>query len=207
MHRIALALALLLGTAAAAQAQAAPFCQPEQLPTFGPPLVALNDQIGGVMGDPLECLHPDPTTGDSVQQTSTGIAVIQQITNQPGFVSGYEHWTLTPGGVVYWVDPASSPPVGERPPMLDAIVNDAATRTGVDPSVVQVVRWQHVDWPDSSLGCPQPGVAYAQVIIPGWRIDVQVGNQALQYHTDAATRFVQCTGFQPRLPPIDAPAA
>src|SRR5207248_1652116 len=131
---------------------------------FAPQLIDLNDQIGGLMGDPLECLHPDPLTGDAIQQTTTGLAIMQASTNLPGFVSGEEHWQLTPGGVVYWTQPVAAPsPSVEQPAIVDTVVADAAQRLQIDPSQVQVLRWQHVDWPNSSLGCPQPGAVYLQV--------------------------------------------
>jgi hypothetical protein len=46
-------LALLSGHA---QAQPAPFCLDGQVPTLEPALMVLNEQIGGLLGDPLECL-------------------------------------------------------------------------------------------------------------------------------------------------------
>jgi hypothetical protein len=38
---------------------------------------------------------------------------------------------------------------------------------------VTVVDYEEVDWPDSSLGCPQPDMAYAQVITPGYKVIVE----------------------------------
>ncbi len=45
-------------------------------------------------------------------------------------------------------------------------------------------------WPDSSLGCPQPGMLYAPVQIPGWRIVVEVEGRPIAYHTDQMGRLV-----------------
>jgi hypothetical protein len=69
---------------------------------------------------------------------------------------------------------------------------DAATRTGTDVRNVQVVRVERKDWPDSALGCPRPGELYAQVITPGWLIEVRSGQMVFEYHTDAADGFVLC---------------
>jgi hypothetical protein len=48
------------------------------------------------------------------------------------------------------------------------------------------------EWPDSGLGCPQPGQLYLQVITPGWLIEVQGGGKIFEYHTDGDDRFVLC---------------
>jgi len=190
-----------------AHAQPAPYCLPGQVPAFEPGLSELNDQIGGLLGEPLECLHPDQDSGDSIQVTSTGLAVIQARTNLPGFVSGEEHWQLTPQGVVYWTEPAAvpAPPPSSigRPAIVDEVIADAAARLQVDPSEVQIQRWGHIQWPDSSLGCPQPGGVYLQVITPGWVVGVEAAGQTLEYHTDEAGHLAACNTLHPRVPPID----
>ncbi len=54
-------------------------------------------------------------------------------------------------------------------------------------------------WPDTSLGCPQKGMMYAQVITPGFRVVLAVNDQDYEYHTDNA-RVVLCS---PQLPWAD----
>ena len=46
-------------------------------------------------------------------------------------------------------------------------------------------------WEDASLGCPEPGVAYAQVVTAGWVIRLRHGGREYQYHADAE-RAVPC---------------
>ncbi len=41
-----------------------------------------------------------------------------------------------------------------------------------------------VEWNDTSLGCPMPGMAYAQVITPGFRLVFEYQGQQSEYHTD-----------------------
>jgi hypothetical protein len=79
------------------------------------------------------------------------------------------------------------------PPALQAVMTDAAKRTGSDARSVRVVRTEQKDWPDSSLGCPRAGEMYMQMITPGWLIEVQAGQRLLEYHTDAKDRFVLCS--------------
>lgn len=87
------------------------------------------------------------------------------------------------------------PPEAER--TLAAVRADAARRAGQDPSRVRLVGLEAVDWPDTSLGCPEPGKVYAQVVTPGYKIVVRVGETEYEYHTDRAGNFVLCVRGQP----------
>ena len=64
-----------------------------------------------------------------------------------------------------------------------ALANLAAT-LGIAPTAITVKVVEPVDWPDASLGCPQPGMMYAQVITPGFRIVLEVDGRSYEYHTD-----------------------
>ncbi len=68
--------------------------------------------------------------------------------------------------------------------VVAAAVADAAGRSGAPATAVRVVRVEARNWPDSSLGCPRPGMGYAQVITPGYLIVVEVAGQTLEYHAD-----------------------
>lgn len=108
---VVLALALLLGQpAAGAQAQAAPYCAPGTSPTFANGFATLKASLGAIMGDPVECEHNDGTSGDTLQQTTTGLAFWRKSTNTPTFTDGYRKWALTSRGLVAWVGTANDPP-------------------------------------------------------------------------------------------------
>ena len=54
-----------------------------------------------------------------------------------------------------------------------------ATRTlgehlGIDEQSVTLEEVVAVDWRDSSLGCPEPGRTYAQVVMSGYRVTLAV---------------------------------
>jgi hypothetical protein len=55
-----------------------------------------------------------------------------------------------------------------------------------------VERVESQEWPDASLGCPQQGMFYAQVITPGYVVVVAGGGKRLEYHTDTRDRAVFC---------------
>jgi heat shock protein HslJ len=69
---------------------------------------------------------------------------------------------------------------------------------GVDASAVTLQRVEAVEWRDSSLGCPQPGMNYLQVITPGYLIVLEAQGRSYEYHTNKSDRVVRCD--QPQAP-------
>jgi len=53
-----------------------------------------------------------------------------------------------------------------------------ATQLGVDITEISVVSSQEVQFNDSSLNCPQPGMMYAQVITEGYQVVVSAKEQS-----------------------------
>ncbi len=129
---VLLALALLLvQPAAGAQAQAAPYCAASASPRFANGFATLKASLGDVMGDPLECEHNDGTSGDVLQQTTTGLAFWRQSTNTPTFTDGYHKWALTSRGLVAWEGTANDPPATAR---SAGSTGNAAQGSGTRPS-------------------------------------------------------------------------
>ena len=48
---------------------------------------------------------------------------------------------------------------------------------------LELVSDEPVQWEDTSLGCPQAGMVYAQVITPGHRITFRQGDDTYEVHT------------------------
>jgi len=83
---------------------------------------------------------------------------------------------------------------GEAPAaLLERIRADVVQRSGATRQEVVIVRDEAVVWPDGSLGCPEPGVAYLQVQIDGYWVVAQVGDMRYDYRVDAEGRFRLCT--------------
>ncbi len=59
---------------------------------------------------------------------------------------------------------------------------DLAARLGVPAGQISLLEFRAVIWPDSSLGCPQPGMAYLQVLTEGYLIRLGVGDQVYSFH-------------------------
>ncbi len=77
-------------------------------------------------------------------------------------------------------------------PAVMAAKRDLASRAGVAVEDVRIVEFQAVEWRDSSLGCPEPGKMYMQVITPGYRVVLEAGGQTYEYHTNQGNRAVLC---------------
>jgi hypothetical protein len=52
-----------------------------------------------------------------------------------------------------------------------------ADALGIESDGVRVVSTVFREFPDGSLGCPQPGMAYGQVISPGYQVLVEAGGR------------------------------
>lgn len=78
-------------------------------------------------------------------------------------------------------------------PLLPLVLADAATVLSIPESELEVVSIETQEWPDASLGCPQPDGIYAQVITPGYLIIITGAGQQLEYHTDTTETFVLCS--------------
>ncbi|WP_322813990.1 hypothetical protein [Chloroflexus sp.] len=94
--------------------------------------------------------------------------------------------------------------------LIDQAKQDLAQRLGVDVSAVEVTQVAAVTWPDGSLGCPRPGMAYIQVLIDGLFVQLRVGDQLYNYHGDGRQPLFLCDAqFGPQsqrpLPPRNAP--
>lgn len=99
---------------------------------------------------------------------------------------------------------APAGPPGEAIPSADvprevrrAVVADAAKRFKVAESAVVLTQSEKVTWSDASLGCPEPGRMYAQMLVEGFRIVAKTVEGSLTYNTDSGGRVTLC-GAAPR---------
>ncbi len=76
--------------------------------------------------------------------------------------------------------------------MRDQVTIALAEHLGVDLEDISVADISPMEWPDASLGCPAPDQMYAQVITPGFRIELEVDGESYTYHTDAGGSLILC---------------
>ena len=77
------------------------------------------------------------------------------------------------------------------PQSAASAVQTLADQLNVQPDAVEVVNIEAVDWPDSCLGVSNPGEMCAQVITPGYRIQLKAGGQTYEVHTDQSGKSVR----------------
>jgi hypothetical protein len=100
-----------------------------------------------------------------------------------------------------------TPPVtGEVPAgILDAIFKDVAGRTGAALEDITVIQAQAVVWGDGSLGCPQPGMEYTQVLVNGYWVVLEVDGKPYDYRATSRGSFFLCEGGSSPVSPGSSP--
>jgi hypothetical protein len=96
--------------------------------------------------------------------------------------------------------PATMPPVpptaGVDPALqsyVDLAKADLAARVQLPVGgTIDVLTAMVVTWPDASLGCPKPGMAYAQVLVDGSLIVLRAGDKDYAYHAGGSTKPFLC---------------
>lgn len=66
--------------------------------------------------------------------------------------------------------------------LIDKAKSDLAQRTGIGADEIILHQYMLVTWSDASLGCPKPGMEYAQVLVDGYQIMLQAGLGIYNYH-------------------------
>ena len=89
--------------------------------------------------------------------------------------------------------PAGSGTSGLPATITDPIIVDVAGLAGVAIDGVTVVSAEAVTFPDGSLGCPEPGMAYSQVVTDGYKIVLTAGGKTYDYRGTGPGTFRRCT--------------
>lgn len=84
------------------------------------------------------------------------------------------------------------PPTSNLDHLTQLAIADLAQRLELEPNLVNGIETQPVIWSDYSLGCPQPGVMYAQVRVAGYLIELEANGEIYKYHTDANRQVIFC---------------
>ncbi len=87
-----------------------------------------------------------------------------------------------------------------RNPQLTQAIEDLAQRESISSTEIEVISVEEVVWPDSSLGCPQPGMRYRQVLQDGMRIILQAGGRQYAYHSGGKRAPFLCKHKSSKVP-------
>ena len=72
-------------------------------------------------------------------------------------------------------------------------IKDLAQKLPIDETEIRVISIEETNWPDTSLGCPEKGKFYNQIITPGLFITLGVKDNAYTYHA-GLQRVIACDG-------------
>jgi hypothetical protein len=82
----------------------------------------------------------------------------------------------TPQGAPQMTPSPPTPVHAQLQNIIDLARADLAQRLAVLVDDITLVEAANVVWPDSSLGCPEKGMAYAQVLTPGYLVLLEHGS-------------------------------
>jgi hypothetical protein len=84
--------------------------------------------------------------------------------------------------------------------LVEQATQDLAERLSISVDQIELVEAREVIWPNGSLGCPQPGMMYAEVLTPGYLILLNAGNWNYKYHAGKGTEVFLCENPTPPVP-------
>jgi hypothetical protein len=98
--------------------------------------------------------------------------------------------------------PTPSPVTGEVPADVVARGRAAvAAAAGAEAaSTAELVVASAVTWPDGSLGCPEPGLVYPQMVTPGYHLVFATGDAQYDVRASEAGEVRLCQRGGPRAP-------
>ena len=95
-------------------------------------------------------------------------------------------------------DPPLTIPKSPGPPaLIESAKADLAQRLSIPASQIKVIGTKEATWPDASLGCPQPGIVYAQIPTPGYLVILEVARNEYEYHVGIHGNVLYCENPTP----------
>ena len=105
------------------------------------------------------------------------------------------------GAATPMTQPPSTPSDLTLQGLIQKTKEDLAHRLSISIAQISFVEATEVEWSDSSLGCPQPDMAYLEVITPGYRILLEANAQVYEYHSNRDTFVILCENPNPLISP------
>ena len=152
------------------------------------------------------CAQPgEITTPPAIQPTLPLVTIQPTQTGAPATLStpvnlqgqGFPPGQSTP-------TPFPTPAALASQSQVERAKQDLAVRLSISADQIVLTDFQEITWPDSSLGCPQPGMAYTQVTVDGISIQLQVGDRVYSYHGNGSQPPFLCERVGP-IGPMEPP--
>jgi len=87
---------------------------------------------------------------------------------------------------------------------IEGAKSDLAQQLDIEPDQIDVLSVEEKEFSDASLGVPEPGKTYAQVITPGYVIQLEVNDQTYRYHASEQKVVLVPPESTPTAPPPTA---
>lgn len=58
---------------------------------------------------------------------------------------------------------------------------DLSKRLNIEPELIEVIASEECTWGDASLGFPDPGMSYAQILVSGYRVVLRAAGGTFEY--------------------------
>lgn len=68
--------------------------------------------------------------------------------------------------------------------LIELAADALSDHLGAPAQAIGFLGLERVDWSDASLGCPEPDESYAQVLVPGFKLQFSYEGQIYTLHTD-----------------------
>jgi hypothetical protein len=98
----------------------------------------------------------------------------------------------TQGGSVQMTPSLSTPGTSGLESLVKKATEDLAQRLSISLTQITLVEARAVVWPDASIGCPQPGMAYVQVPEDGALIVLEAEGKRYEYHNGGKRGLFLC---------------
>ena len=106
----------------------------------------------------------------------------------------------TPGDTQNMTPTPSFPTTPNLQSLIAKAKDDLAQRLSISITEINIVDAKEVTWSNASLGCPQPGMLYADVLTTGFLILLSANAQNYEYHADKGSDVFYCEN---PLPPVE----
>lgn len=91
---------------------------------------------------------------------------------------------------------STTSPIDPVAAFAEAARSMLADHLGAEPSGIEVLRAERVQWPDGSLGCPQPGHSYTQALVDGYKVVLGYASRVYLYHAGSDGQPFLCASDQ-----------
>ena len=141
----------------------------------------------------------------SLRLSSCGISPteIEQASELPNVEAQITPLTASPENPLQSDDTQEPTEMPSTPPVEKFVAlskNDLASRLGIEPDKISLVKTAEKLWLNSALGCPRPGVFYPAGRVPGFQIWLEVEGAEYIYNTDFNGTLILCPELNPHAP-------